>query len=120
MDKRVIYVLEQQYNKDGEYIKNDMYTNRDRQVYTHKDNEALWLCYEQIDKQSIQVTKTFDDGVISMRDNWQIKGNMLQQLDHEDIEKKSKGIEERIAEKKAIIKAREEAKRAKQKASERN
>ena len=55
-----------------------------------------------------------------MRDNWQIKEDVLQQLDHEDIEKKSMGIDERIADKKAIIEAREEAKKAKQKASERN
>ena len=120
MDKRVIYILEEQYNNNQEYDKSDMYSNKDRQVYTHKDNEALWLCFEQRDKQNIQVTKTYDDGTVSMRDNWQIKEDVLQQLDHEDIEKKSMGIDERIADKKAIIEAREEAKKAKQKASERN
>ena len=30
MDKRVIYILEEQYNNNQEYDKSDMYSNKDR------------------------------------------------------------------------------------------
>lgn len=123
MDRRVIYVLEQLYNKDEEYVKSDMYSNKDRQVYTHKDNEALWLCFEQMNKMQIDVTKTYDNGTVSMCDKYRLEDDGLQQFNHEEFRDKRKeprSLEERIAEKKAIIKAREEAKKAKQKNNERN
>ena len=78
------------YDQNGEFQKNDRYSDRYQSVYTKSDDNSHWLVAIPHDNNRLEIHQTDEHGVIITRDTYESKGNTVSCLSVERLQEDSR------------------------------
>ena len=77
MQENLIKTILGFYDQNGEFQKNDRYSDRYQSVYTKSDDNSHWLVAIPNDNNRLEIHQTDEHGVIITRDTYESKGNTV-------------------------------------------
>ena len=90
MQENLIKTILGFYDQNGEFQKNDRYSDRYQSVYTKSDDNSHWLVAIPHDNNRLEIHQTDEHGVIITRDTYESKGNTVSCLSVERLQEDSK------------------------------
>ena len=89
MQENLIKTILGFYDQNGEFQKNDRYSDRYQSVYTKSDDNSHWLVAIPHDNNRLEIHQTDEHGVIITRDTYESKGNTVSCLSVERLQEDS-------------------------------